>query len=112
MAEGEEFEFPTIDRALAAFPEPAVNDLLAESIEDLADDRDVVCDLAAVHLTLWIWRNSPFEDVQIGLTAPDGRGRYGGLNDAEMMRANIEATIVVRHAVSPEGSTGTTSSGP
>jgi len=103
MAEGEEFEFPTIDRALAAFPEPAVNDLLAESIEDLADDRDVVCDLAAVHLTLWIWRNSPFEDVQIGLTAPDGRGRYGGLNDAEMMRANIEATIVVRHAVSPEG---------
>lgn len=91
--------------------------ILAKRGVDPDADPQAVLRMAAVHITLWAWRNSPFEDVQIGVPASmappefadaarravakaeaDGElwePNVGGLGDGQMMAANVEATVAV-----------------
>lgn len=79
-----------------------------------SSDFEAVLRLAAVQVTLWVWRNSPFEDIQIGVPASEAPARFaaeasairaaepdlvdpevGGLSNGQMMMANVEVTSLV-----------------
>ncbi|HEX2809411.1 MAG TPA: hypothetical protein VHN80_24885 [Kineosporiaceae bacterium] len=61
---------------------------------DPALDRDGLTGLAAVRLTLVLWRNSPLEDIHAAAT---------GLDDGQMLAANVEVTRLLLTHVHHEG---------
>ena len=56
-------------------------------------DRDGLTGLAAARLTLVLWRNSPLEDIHAAAT---------GLDDGQMLAANVEVTRLLLTHVNHE----------
>lgn len=76
-------------RTTASEPEPML--VYAENLGLPVADLGSLLGLAAVGLTLKVWRNSPLEDAHADPNSP--------LTDAEMMRTNAATTRLVRETL-------------